>query len=280
MKMTSGNSRRLIRAAVVGGALAVGAVAIPAAYAATTPTGFLQVCKAGTSTAVTGSFQFTVSGVSAPVTVPVGGCTAPIKVNHGTVTVTEVARTGFTLAAVSASPDGRLLSKDLATGKATVKVNAGNEASRSKVTFTNKLTPPPPPTGTLRICKVAGTGVAVGTEFGFTVGTTKATVKAGACSAPLTLPVGNVTVKEIPVNGYGLGVVAVTGAGALGGSDLVAGSAVVQVAARATDARVTNQAVVVTGCVRGPAYYKNHPDVVKKLVTANAGSPAVGGGRV
>jgi hypothetical protein len=276
MEITNGNRRRLIQAAIVGGALTVGAVAVPAAYAATAPvpTGFVQICKAGATTAVTGSFQFTVSGVSAPVTVPVGKCSAPIKVNHGTATVTEVARAGFTLAAVAATPADRLVSKDLATGKATVKVNAGNETSRTTVTFTNKVTPP---TGTLRVCKVAGTGVPAGTEFGFTIGTTKATVKAGACSAPLTLPVGNVTVKETPLKGFGLGAVAVTGAGALVSTDLVAGSAVVKVAVGASDVSFTNKAVVVAGCVRGPGYYKNHPDVVKKLVTANGGTLVIGG---
>jgi hypothetical protein len=279
MEITNGNRRRLIRAAIVGGALVAAAVAVPAAYAATAPvpTGFVQICKAGATTTVTGSFQFTISGVSAQVTVPVGGCSAPVKVNHGTATVTEVARAGFTLAAVAATPSDRLVSKDLATGKATVKVNAGNETSRTIVKFTNKVTPPPPPTGTLRVCKVAGTGVAAGTEFGFTIGTTKAAVKAGACSAPLTLPVGNVTVKETPLTGYGLGAVAVTGAGALVSTDLVAGSAVVKVAAGATDVSFTNKAVVVTGCVRGQGYYKNHPDVVKKLVTANGGTLAIGG---
>jgi hypothetical protein len=277
MEITSGKRRRLIQLAVVGGAVAAAAVALPTAYAATTPTGFVQVCKAGASTAVTGSFQFTVSGVSAPVTVPVGGCSAPIKVNHGTATVTEVARSGFTLAAVTATPDGRLVSANLATRKATVKVNAGNETSRTVVTFTNKVTPPPPPTGTLRVCKVAGTGVAAGTAFGFTVGTTKTTVKAGACSAPLTLPVGNVTVKETPLKGYGLGAVAVTGVGTLVSSDLVSGSAVVKVAVGATDVSFTNKAVVVAGCVSGQGFYKNHADVVKKLVTANGGTLLIGG---
>jgi hypothetical protein len=59
---------------------------------------------------------------------------------------------------------------------------------------------------------VARTGCPL--SAGFTVGATETTVSAGACSAPLTLPVGSVTVKETPSRGYGLGAVAVTGAGA------------------------------------------------------------------
>src|SRR2546430_6732313 len=65
---------RLTKLLVVGGAVAIGAVAVPAAYAATTPpTGFVKICKVGASASVTGSFQFTVTGVKDPVTVPVGG---------------------------------------------------------------------------------------------------------------------------------------------------------------------------------------------------------------
>ncbi|OLB81172.1 MAG: hypothetical protein AUI14_04270 [Actinobacteria bacterium 13_2_20CM_2_71_6] len=263
---------------VVGGAVAVAAVAVPAAYAATTPatpTGFVKICKAGASTAVIGSFQFTVSGVTGPVTVPVGGCSKSIEVASRRVTVSEVGRAGFVLASVATTPDGRLISSNLATGKATVKVPAGNETSQTVVTFTNKVAPPP--TGTLRVCKVAGPGVAIGQEFGFTVGTTMTTAKAGSCSAPLTLPVGNVTVKEKAVAGFALTAIAVTGAGSLVSSDVATGTAVVKVAVGASDVSFTNNKPGVTGCVRGKGYYKNHPDVVKKLLAGNGGTLVIGG---
>src|SRR6266545_2097024 len=87
---------RLFKLLIVGGVVAGGAAAVPVAYAATapTPTGFVKICKAGATTAVT---------------VPVGTCSKSIEVAHGEVTVTEVARAGFVLGAVAAKPDGRLV---------------------------------------------------------------------------------------------------------------------------------------------------------------------------
>ena len=72
--------RRLLKLTIVGGVLAAGVAAVPFAYAATAPpppTGFVKICKAGATAAVTGSFQFTVSGVTGAVTVPVGACSKP-----------------------------------------------------------------------------------------------------------------------------------------------------------------------------------------------------------
>src|SRR5438270_14069587 len=117
--------RRLLKLTIVGGILTAGVAAVPFAYAATAPpppTGFVKICKAGASAAVTGSFQFTVSGVAGTVPVPVGGCSKSIEVADRRVTVTEVARAGFVLGKVTAAPDGRLVSANLAAGKATVKV--------------------------------------------------------------------------------------------------------------------------------------------------------------
>ncbi len=268
---------RLFKLLIVGGVVAGGAAAVPVAYAATapTPTGFVKICKAGATTAVTGSFQFTVSGVTGTVTVPVGTCSKSIEVAHGEVTVTEVARAGFVLGAVAAKPDGRLVSSNLTTGKATVKVPAGNTTSQTTVTFTNKVAPPP--TGTLKVCKVAGPGVALGKEFAFTVGAAKTTAKAGACSAPLTLPLGDVTVTELPATGFTLTAIAVTGVGTLVSSDLAKGTAVVKIAVGATSVSFTNKVPGVTGCVRSQGYYKNHEDAVKKLLAANGGTLLIGG---
>src|SRR6266545_1917941 len=268
---------RLFKLLIVGGVVAGGAAAVPVAYAATapTPTGFVKICKAGATTAVTGSFQFTVSGVTGTVTVPVGTCSKSIEVAHGEATVTEVARAGFVLGAVAAKPDGRLVSSNLTTGKATVKVPAGNTTSQTTVTFTNKVAPPP--TGTLKVCKVAGPGVALGKEFAFTVGAAKTTAKAGACSAPLTLPLGDVTVTELPATGFTLTAIAVTGVGTLVSSDLAKGTAVVKIAVGATSVSFTNKVPGVTGCVRSQGYYKNHEDAVKKLLAANGGTLLIGG---
>lgn len=271
--------RRLLKLTIVGGILTAGVAAVPFAYAATAPpppTGFVKICKAGATAAVTGSFQFTVSGVTGAVTVPVGACSKPIAVTDRRVVVAEVARAGFVLGKVTAAPDGRLIDANLATGKATVKVPAGNVTSATTVTFTNKVTPPPPPP-TLRVCKVAGPGVKVGTEFAFTVGTTKTTAKAGSCSAPLTLPAGNVTVTETAATGFAVTAITVKGVGTLVSSDVAKGSAVVKVASGATDVSFTNKVPGVTGCVDSKGFFKNHPAVVAKLVAANGGTLLVGG---
>ena len=273
---------RIVKALVIGGVIAAGAVAVPAAYAATTPppTGFVKICKAGASTAVTGSFSFTVTGVKDPVAVPVGGCSKSIATTLRRVTVTEVARTGFVAAKIAAKPDGRLVSANVAKATADVKVPAGNVTSQTVVTFTNKVTPPPPPpSGTLKVCKVAGPGVAIGQPFSFTVGSTPVSVKAGSCSAPITLLVsaGSVTVKEAATAGLAVSAIAVTGTDTVVSSSTATGTATLKLATGASTITYTNVKPGVTGCVRGDGYYKAHADVVAKLVTKNGGTLVIGG---
>ncbi len=269
---------KLAKTLVVGGIIAAGAIAVPAAYAATAPppTGYVKICKAAASSAVTGSYSFTVSGVKDPVVVPVGGCSKSIATTLRRVTVTEVAKDGFVVSKIATKPDGRTVSSSLALRKAVVKVPAGNVTSQTVVTFTNKVAPPPPPP-TLKVCKVAGPGVAIGTEFKFTVGTAAVAVKAGSCSAALTLPLGNVVVKEAATTGLVVSAIAVTGTGSLVSSDVIAGTAVVKVAAGASTVTYTNKKPGVTGCVRGDGYFKSHQAVVAKLVTANGGTLLIGG---
>jgi hypothetical protein len=148
------------------------------------------------------------------------------------------------------------------------------------VTFTNKTvvspSPSPSPIGTVRVCKIAGPGVTAGQEFAFTVGTTKTTAKAGSCSAPITLALGNVTVTETVPAGYAVAAITVSGTGSLVSGNIATGTAVVKVAAGATDVNFTNKKLVY-GCTRSKGYYKNHPDAVAKLVTANGGTLAIGG---
>jgi hypothetical protein len=276
-----GGRHRLAKTLLIGGVLAAGAVAVPAAYAATTPppVGFVKICKVGASTAVTGSFSFTVTGMKDPVVVPVGGCSKPLPTTLRRVTVTEAARTGFVAAKITTKPDGRLVSSSVAKAAAEVKVPAGNTTSATVVTFTNKVAPPPPPPppATLRVCKVAGPGVAVGQAFSFTVGTATVSVKAGSCSAPLTIAVSPVTVKEAATAGLAVKAIAVTGVGSLTSSDLATGTASVKVASGATAVTYTNVKPGVTGCVRGDGYYQTHADVVAKLVAKNGGTLSIGG---
>jgi hypothetical protein len=107
--------------------------------------------------------------------VPVGACSPLIKLPPGKVAVTELRRHGSQLVGVATQPTGRLISVNLPTRTALVKVVPGGIARQTIVTFTNKETA----TGTLKICKVAGHGVRVGTKFTFNVGTQMVTVPAG-----------------------------------------------------------------------------------------------------
>ena len=162
-------------------------------------TGYIEICKDADGTGVTGSFTFTF-GATGSVTVPVGSCSAPIQVPAGNLTITETARAGFELTGVTASPAGRLVSTNLAARSATVQVVAGGVSTETVVRFRNRAIP----TGELKICKIAGTGVAAGTDFSFTVTgrTGSTTVPAGTGGGncvfvPGTFPVGTVvTVTE------------------------------------------------------------------------------------
>ncbi len=137
---------------------------------------FVEVCKASSSTnPVAGNFIFTspsfVTVTNNSITVPVGGCSGPIHVEHGPVTIVEALAAGYSLNSVAASgysPAGqlenRLVSSNPGSGTATVTAVVGNSSQESVVTFTNQG-----PTGQLKICKIAGAGVAVGSVFNFTV---------------------------------------------------------------------------------------------------------------
>jgi len=240
--------------------------------------GYLQVCKkAAAGDSLNGTFMFTVTSGATRKTVKavVGKCSKSIQLAPGQATITEAAKTGAALTAIAITPADRAVASDVATGKATVKIVQGGVAGQTVVTFTNK-TLPPPPTGTLRVCKVAGPGVVAGQEFAFTVGTKHAIAKAGGCSAPLTLPVGNVTVTETVPVGYAATAITVTGVGALTSSNVATATAVVKVAVGATSVNFTNKKLPVT-CVRSKGFYKTNEDVVKLLVTGNGGTLVIGG---
>jgi hypothetical protein len=339
--------RWLPKLLVSGVAAIVGLVAVPAAFATGTPTGFLEVCKTASGSGVSGSFQFTVAGVADVVTVPVGGCSQPIEVAAGSVVVTEKERAGFAVADVTAAPADRLVSKNPAARTATVTVVAGAVGTQTIVTFSNKAAPKgflevckkkpagdgltgnftftvaaggastsvtvpvggcsnvlelpagqatvteaaradtaltaidvapadrlvsknvanrtvtvqiiagglgtqtivtftnktvPPPTGTVKVCKVAGPGVAAGQEFSFTVGSTTTTAKAGSCSLPITVAAGNVVVTEAAVAGFQVSAITSAPAGTLVSSNLAGRTATVKVAAnQVTEVTFTNE---------------------------------------
>ncbi len=202
--------------------------------AVTPATGFLQVCKvAGAGVAVGTNFTFSVAG--APITVPAGlapagSCSTPLEELAGPAIVTEILPAGTTLAAVSTLPTGLVVSSNLAAGTATVTVNAG---AQTTVTFQNTIILVPP-TGFVQICKVAGAGVVVGTNFAFSVAGTPVTVPAGpapggSCSPPMVEPAGPTAIAETLPFGTTMTAISTLPNGLLVSGDLAAGTATVTV---------------------------------------------------
>ena len=239
------------------------------------PKGWLEVCKKKPDgDSLTGRFNFTVGQAGSPtrtVTVPVGGCSMALQLAAGTATVTEVARTGAELVGVAATPTNRLVgTADLANRTANVQIVEGDLSSQTIVTFTNKNVPPPPKNGLVKICKKAGPGVKPGSTFTFTLATAatrSVDVKAGFCSSPQEVPVGNLTVTEKATTGLRVSDITVDPAGArVGTADLTAGTVTVAVDASrvVTEVTFTNRKsepgtlkvckVAGTGVVRGTPF--------------------------
>src|SRR5262245_33500409 len=101
-------------------------------------------------------------------------------------------------------------------------------------------------TGQFTICKVAGSGVANGTDFTFTVnGQTTVTVAAGACVIVGQFDVGtNVSVAETIPDGIEVASITVGQDGILASADTAAGTAVVTIAGFHNTVIYTNQAIV------------------------------------
>jgi hypothetical protein len=250
-------------------------------------TGYLEVCKKAASSAVTGSFDFAVEGKT--YSVPVGACSSAIQVTAGNVSIKEIQRSGFALSGVTTSPSTRLVSVDLSTQTAVVKVPAGGLSTQTIATFTNKaVTPPPPPsTGYLEVCKKGATSAVTG-SFDFVVEGTTYTVPVGACSPAIQVTAGNVTIKEVKRTGFALASVTTMPSARLVSVNLSTQTAVVKVPAGGvsteTIATFTNKAVTGTGTLKiceaagsGVAVGTSFTfDVGGKTVTVPAG-PAPGG---
>lgn len=146
------------------------------------------------------NFSFTAAGQSQTVAAgaaPNGTCGSALTLGAGTATVSEAAVSGVVVQSITGTPTPTNI--NLAGGSASILITKGQE---SRITFTNAAAT----TGTLVICKIGGTGVAVGTNFTFTAGGQTQTVAAGAapngtCGSPLTFPVGPLTVTETAVTG-------------------------------------------------------------------------------
>jgi hypothetical protein len=208
-------------------------------------TGFVEVCKVGTGPTVGGVFRFTVGGITTDV--PVGACSPAIQVPAGTVTVTEVERVGISVSDVRSLPEARLVSTDLGNRSAVIRVVAGDVSAQTTVTFTNKAE-----IALLKICKVAGDGVEVGTDVSFTAGTVTLSVPAGpppggSCGVAGWFPVAtHVAVTESIPTGNEVAAITVAPTDRIvGPANLAGGSVVVRIASGVTEATFTNRVPVV-----------------------------------
>jgi hypothetical protein len=165
------------------------------------PTGTLVICKvAGTGVTAGTKFTFNAAGLADTVAAgaaPNGTCGSAITLGAGAAAVSETAMSGTTVQAITGTPAPT--SVNLAGGSASILITKGQQ---STITFTNAAVA----TGTLVICKIAGTGVTAGAKFVFTAGTQVDTVAAGAapngtCGTALTFPAGTLTVTETAVTG-------------------------------------------------------------------------------
>ncbi|MGA2740868.1 MAG: hypothetical protein ABSG65_25950 [Bryobacteraceae bacterium] len=200
--------------------------------------GYIEVCKSSSATnpvPSSGIYNFTVTGSAFncstnPLVVPVGQCSGPIAVTAPTAAITELPVPGVGVSAITATgyspppnslPENLMESYDLQTRNATVLLTppstAGDTSTETLVTFTNYEAPP----GQLKVCKIAGAGVAVDTPFTFTVNAGAAfAVEAGPlgqggyCAlVPGTFQVGtSETVTETVPGGYAAPAITVNGA--------------------------------------------------------------------
>ncbi|MBA4122811.1 MAG: DUF3494 domain-containing protein, partial [Acidobacteria bacterium] len=197
--------------------------------------GFVEICKqpafiTGSTTIldpdVQGTFSFTIAGVFAPgsntvlqiFTVAVGQCTGAIAVTFpfdgptppagtvrtGTVVVTELGGVdGSVLVATNTTIAGRAVGVTTffanGGGSREVTVVEGGVATETIINFFNRAR-----RGQLKVCKVAGFGVAPFTLFNFVVrgtGPTNLAGEIGLVNIPVTVAAGNCTI----VTGFGGG---------------------------------------------------------------------------
>lgn len=145
--ITSNASGRSVdlRAARISGTLVAGTTTVTFAdqdLPHDAHTGYLKVCKqiSGDRAGAPASFDFIVNGET--YVVRTGGCSAPIKVFAGNVTVTEVQVAGWGMAGCSTAPAGRLVSCTDDTSTAVTDVLRGTVSHPTTLTVTNGVAPP------------------------------------------------------------------------------------------------------------------------------------------
>jgi hypothetical protein len=205
----------------------------------TSPTGLLKICKiAGTGVPTGGMFTFVVAGTG--LTVPAGpapgSCSQALVFPVGTaVPVTETVSSGTVLSAISVVPAGAGSNINVSGRSVTATIGAGE----TDVYFTNTAGG----VGLLKVCKVAGRGVAPLTMFGFVMNGAGFTVPAGYCVSRGTFPVGTpVTITENLSSTTAVSAIGVVPASAAGTVNVSSRSATVTVAVGTTEVTFTNVA--------------------------------------
>ena len=101
--------------------------------------GYLEICKAGTAQ---GEFTFDVSpSKQGPITVASGSCSPAIKIEAGTVQITEQAVDGSTMVGCETFPMTHQLECDKDALTSTVHVQGGDKTRQTIATIINDKTP-------------------------------------------------------------------------------------------------------------------------------------------
>ena len=203
------------------------------------PTGYIEICKHAGDPGVRGTFTFTVG--SRTVRVPVGACSPVIPLPAGPATITELKQAPDHMSGCRTVPSTRLISCSNVAQTATVMVKAGGTAQQTLVIITNRA-----PAGDLKVCKVAGAGVRIGTRVHFTVNGQPITVPAGPapggyCVIADQYPLGtHVTViEQIPAAEH-VAAITASPANRLVSADLTTGTAVLDVERGFTEVTYTD----------------------------------------
>jgi hypothetical protein len=204
----------------------------------------LKLCKAVTNSSLLGvNYPFTVNG--SPISVPAalapnstceivpGIFTAGTRVN-----IAEGVVPGTQVQSIVVTPSGREVSGANNPAARTDSVILGS--GETIVTYTNEPAPP----GALKICKIAGNGVALGSMWSFTVAGVPGTINvpAGLCAlVPGTFPFNSTqTITETPTPGYAVTAIAASPANRLASANPAGGTGSVTIGSGVTQILFTN----------------------------------------
>ena len=155
----------------------------------------ITLCKAAGSPGVSGTYSFTVrtlpAGLPQTVSLTAGACVSVGLFSvSSTLEITETPTAGETVTFEVVPADQQRACPDPTPNRVCVNVSS----TGTRIVATN--TKVGPPTGTLKVCKVAGIGVANGTPYDFTIRllpsgpSTPATIVTGACTSFPGIPAG------------------------------------------------------------------------------------------